>query len=397
MKDPNVLIRNCLAGGGAALLGLLSACGKPPGGPPPGMGAPSPVAVITVQPESLPVVFEYAAQMRGAREAEVRSRVAGILERRNYEEGTSVKAGQSLFNIDPAPFQAALERAQADLAAAQARRDQTQREAVRLKPLFEAKAVSQREYDDAVSSEAINAADLQSAQARLKDARRNLEYARVESPISGVASRALVSEGTLVPGPEALLTTVTQTDPMQVLFGISDNDQIKLRQEIQSGQLHWPKGNRFKVTVRLADGSEYARSGVMDFSDVRVNASTGTSEARAALPNPDGVLRSGQFVRVRLEGAVRNNAVKVPQRAILEGPQGKFVFVVDGQNKAGIRPVQIGDWSGQDWIVTHGLNAGDRVVVDGMLKLGPGAPVMIGDSPAKAPTSAAPQSSTAKQ
>lgn len=384
MKHPDILPRQRLIGISAvAVFGMLSACGQPPGGPPPGMGVPAPVAVVTVQPQTIPVLFEYAAQTRGAREAEVRARVSGILDRRNYEEGAQVKAGQSLFTIDPAPFQVALERAQADLVAAQARHDQARREAARLKPLFEAKAVSQKELDDAVSSEAISAADVQAAQARLKDARLNLAYSRVESPIGGVASRALVSEGTLVPGPDVLLTTVTQIDPMQVLFGIPDNERLRLRQEIQSGRLQWPKGNRFTVTVKLADGSEYARRGVMDFSDVRVNASTGTSEARAELPNPDGLLRPGQFVRVRLEGAVRNHAIKVPQRAVLEGPQGKFVYVVNAETKAEIRPVKIGDWSGSDWIVTEGLNAGDKVVVDGMLKLGPGAPVVIGDAPAK--------------
>lgn len=368
----------------AALLvaSLIAACGKGQGegaGGPGGMfGGPVPVAVVEAKPEAIPVHMEYTAQTAGSREVEVRARVTGILEKRNYVEGAAVKAGQSLFTIDPAPFETAVARAEADVAAAEARLDQARRNAARLKPLIESKAVSQKEYDDAVSGEAIAGADLQAARARLKEARLNVGYTRVESPIAGITSRALRSEGSLVSGPDVLLTTVTQADPIHVIFGISDNEQLKMRQEVDSGRLTWPKDGKFQVVVKLADGSEFKREGRMDFTDARVNRETGTSEARAELPNPGGVLRPGQFVRVQLKGATRTAAFKLPQRAVLEGPQGKYVFLVGAENKAEIRPVQVAEWTGAEIVVTDGLKAGDKVIVDGVLKLGPGAPVQVG-------------------
>lgn len=338
---------------------------------------PAPVAVVTVQPETVPVTLEYPAQTLGSREVEVRARVTGILKERNYREGTAVHAGQSLFTIDPAPFEVAESSAVADVTAALARQSQARREVARLKPLFATKAVSRKAYDDALSAAEIAEADVQAARARLREANLNLTYTRVESPITGIASRAQASEGSLVSGPQVLLTTVTQIDPMQVLFGIPDRVQTRLRQEATAGKLEWPDQGRFKVTVTLSDGSGYPQTGVLDFTDVRVSTDTGTSEARAKIPNPDGLLRPGQFVRVKLSGATRSDAFRVPQRAILEGPKGKFVYVVDDKEKAAMRPVKVGDWLGETWVVTAGLSAGDRVIVDGMLKLGPGAPVKI--------------------
>ena len=366
----------------------LAACGKAPQGGPGGMfGGPVPVSVVTAQAEDLPVTLEYAAQTLGSREVEIRARVTGILLKHNYAEGSKVKAGQSMFTIDPASFAAVVARAEADVAAAEARHTQAAREAARLVPLVEAKAISQKEFDDATSAKAINAADLQSAQARLREARLNLEWTRVESPIAGISSRALKSEGSLVSGPDVLLTTVTQSDPIKVIFGIPDNERLKLRQDAEANRLQWPKDGRFKVTLKLADGSEYGKSGYTDFTDLRVSRDTGTSEARAELPNPDGLLQPGQFVRVELTGATRAGVFRIPQRAVLEGPQGKFVFVVGKENKAEMRPVETGDWKSGDVVVTKGIAAGEQVIVDGVLKLGPGAPVQVGTAPA-APGSA---------
>lgn len=361
----------------------LSACGKPPqDGAGSTFGGPVPVSVVTAQAEDLPVTLEYAAQTLGSREVEIRARVTGILMKHNYSEGSKVKAGQSLFTIDPASFTASVARAEADVAAAEARHTQAAREAARLVPLVEAKAISQKEFDDATSAKAINAADLQAAQARLREARLNLEWTRVESPIAGISSRALKSEGSLVSGPDVLLTTVTQADPIKVIFGIPDNERLKLRQDAEANRLQWPKDGRFKVTLKLADGSEYSKSGYTDFTDLRVSRDTGTSEARAELPNPDGLLQPGQFVRVELSGATRSGVFRIPQRAVLEGPQGKFVFVVGKENKAEMRPVETGDWKGGDVVVIKGIGAGEQVIVDGVLKLGPGAPVQVGAAPA---------------
>lgn len=369
---------------------LVAACDEAPPQAGGGMfGGPMPVAAITVQPESIPVALEYTAQTQGSREVEVRARVTGILVSRNYKEGDVVKAKQSLFTIDQAPFDAALDRAQADLVAAQARLAQAEREVQRLKPLVEAKAVSRQEFDTASSNQAIYDADVLAAKARVKEAKLNLQWTRVETPIAGIASRALKSEGSLISGPDVLLTTVSQVDPIHVLFGIPDSEQNKLRQEMQTGAWKMPADGKFRVAVILPDGTEYGEKGVLDFRDARVNSSTGTSEARAEIPNPNAILRPGQFVRVRLVGAERAAAFKVPQRAVLNGPQGRFVYVIDKESKAEARPVDVGDWSGDTWVVTRGLNAGDAVIVDGVLKLGPGAPVMIGDAPAAPPAAPA--------
>lgn len=369
---------------------VASACGPTPPGAGGGMfGGPVPVSVVTMKPESVPVVLEYTAQTLGSREVEVRARVTGLLVSRNYKEGDVVNAGHSLFTIDPAPFEAAYDRAKADLAGAQARLAQAEREAQRLKSLVEAKAVSQLEYDNAVSNQEILEADVLAAKAKIKEAKLNLEWTRVETPIKGIASRALKSEGSLISGPDVLLTTVIQTDPIHVLFGIPDSEQSKLRQDMQAGAVKMPEDGKFRVTILLSDGTEYPEKGILDFRDVSVNSSTGTSEARAEIPNPQGALRAGQFVRVRLLGAERVAAFKVPQRAVLNGPQGRFVYVVDQEGKAQARAVEVGEWSGDTWVITRGLNSGDAVIVDGVLKLGPGAPVTVGDgSTATAPPAA---------
>jgi len=348
----------------------------PPGFPPPVVGT------MTVEPKDVPVTYEYVAQTAGYREIEIRARVTGILERRNYREGDAVKKGQSLFTIDRAPFELARARAQADLAVAEARLAQAKRDNARLKPLIEAKAVGQKEYDDTVSAESIAAAEVGSARARVAEANLNLEWTRVESPIPGITSRAAVSEGALVSGPSVLLTTVTQTDPMYVIFGIPDREHLALKRELEAGRLTLPAGGRFKAQVKRADGSTYGRTGMLNFTDVRVNPQTGTSEARAEFANPDGALRAGEFVRIVLSGAVRPNAVLVPQRAVLESPKGKFVYVVDAEGKAQPRPLEVGEWSGDEWLVYSGLKAGDRVILDNVLKVGPGAPVKIADAAA---------------
>jgi len=358
---------------------LLAACNPTSGpgahGAPGGGMPPAAVSTMTVQPKAVLAPFEYTGQTAGSREVEVRARVRGILVARNFTEGGTVKKGQSLYTIDPAPFRAALAKADADLAGALARLEQAKRNAARLRPLYAEKAVSQKDLDDAASAEAIGEADAQAARARLLEARLDLEYTRVEAPVSGIVGRSLPSEGTLVSGPDVLLTRITQVDPMWVNFGIPDADQLRMRSEAEAGRLVLPKDGRFEVRVRLADGQTYERTGWLTFSDVRISGETGTSDARAVIANPDEKLRPGQFVRVTLTGATRPDAVLVPQRAVLEGPQGKFVSVVDEKSTAQPRPVELGEWAGSDWIITGGLKAGDQVIIDGVMRIGPGAPV----------------------
>lgn len=361
---------------------LITACG-PAGGPP--AFPPSPVSVITTEPRDVPISLEYTAQTAGYREVEVRARVSGILLKRNYREGGTVRQGESLFSIDPTPFQLAQARAQADLGVAEAQLQQTQRELARLKPVYEARAVSQKELDDATSSQRIAAAQVESVRARLNEAKLNLEWTRVESPITGVTSRAAVSEGTLVSGPNVLLTTVTQTDPMYVIFGVSDRDHLALRRDVEAGRVKLPGDGKLKATLKLGDGQNYARSGAVNFSDVRVNTQTGSSESRAEFPNPANHLRAGEFVRITLSGATRPGAIVIPQRAVLEGPGGKFVYVVNAESKAEPRPVDVGAWVTDGWVINGGLKPGEHVIVDGVLKIGPGAPVNV-TAPAAAAT-----------
>ncbi len=360
--------------------------GKGKGGGNPFAGMPPPeVSVVTVAPRALEETFEYVGQTAGSREVEVRARVTGILLKRNFTEGAPVREGQSLYTIDPAPFQAAVNSAAADVAGAEARLEQAKRNAARLKPLYAEKAVSQKDYDDAESAQAIGEADVQAARARLTTARLNLAYTKVEAPASGISGRSLRQEGSLVSGPDVLLTTITQIMPIWVNFGVPDREQQAIQADVQAGRLVLPRGGSFQVALKRADGTLYGHTGRVNFADVRVSPATGTREMRAELPNPEGALRPGEFVRVILRGATRPNAITVPQRAVLEGPQGKFVYIVNAESKVEPRPVEAGEWHGEQWIITKGLQAGDRVVTDGVMKLGPGAPVRIAEAGQKPP------------
>ena len=358
----------------AAAALVVTACGSDAPASPNAAPPPASVSVMTATPTSIEVSFEYPARLYGAREVEIRPRIGGILVKRKFEEGARVKAGQSLFQIDPVPSETAVARAKADLAAADARLTQARREAERLKPLVASRAIAQRDFDDATSNQAIAAADVLAARARLTEAQLSLKYTRVESPIDGITSRALQSEGALLAGPETLLAVVTQTDPIKVRFGLPDTDRARIENDITAGRLSLADG-RFRV--RLIGGAHDATNttGSLDFTDVRIDPNTGSSEAQANLPNPDRRLRPGEFVRVRLEGATRPNAIAVPQRAVLEGPSGRFVYIVS-EGKAAVRPVTPLDWSGNTMVV-DGLAAGDQVITDGVLKIGPGAPVSV--------------------
>ncbi|MEO8163791.1 MAG: efflux RND transporter periplasmic adaptor subunit [Betaproteobacteria bacterium] len=368
------------------VLATLAACQKSSSDPAPGGMPPPEVTVTTVQPHDMPVNFEYVAQISGVREVEVRPRVSGILQKWNFTEGSRVAQGQSLFTIDAAPFRAALAKADADLVSAQASFDQATRNAARLKPLYEARAVSQKEFDDAASIEQVANANVKAAQAAMTESRLNLSYTRVEAPISGITSRALQSEGSLVQAQQTLLTTISQIDPVHVIFSFTETEHLKFTRAVQEGTLRLPKDGKFDVRLKLADDSEYARPGKVDFTDVRVDPATGTIEGRAVIANPQGLLRPGQFARVELSGGVRPNAIAIPQRAVLEGPGSKIVMTVNAQGMVEPRPVQVGDWAGEQWIILGGLKAGDKVIVDGVVKARPGAPVKV----VQAPTAAAP-------
>jgi membrane fusion protein, multidrug efflux system len=381
-----------------ALALVLAACGKSQqqaggfhGFP------PAEVTVQTVEPQTFPVRFEYVGQTQGSKDVEVRARVTGIIEKRLYQEGSFVKAGQPLFIIDARQYQAQVNAANADLARAQAQKAQADRELARLKPLAERKAIGQKEADDAASNADFAMASVKSAQAKLAELNLNLGYTKVIAPISGLSSRAQKSEGSLATANDTLLTTISQIDPIWIVFNVSENEQLRLNRAMAEGQIELPKDNAYDVTVQLSDGSAFPRRGHINFADTRVNPTTGTYEMRAEIPNGDGALKPGQFVRVILQGAKRVNVLAVPQVAVLDGPQGKFVYVAgkdkDGKDVAAPRQIVVGDWVGangsNEWVIESGLKSGDPVIVNGVARLMGGGPIKIGTAPG-APGAAVP-------
>jgi len=390
----------------------LGACSKSPqdaGGNPMAHMPPPEVAVAEVKPATVPVSYEYVGQTVGSREVEVRARVTGHVEQRLYEEGAPVKAGQPLFQLDPRPLalavssaKAAVVTAEADISRSEASAAQASRERERMANLAEAHAISRKEADDASSSAQVSAADVQAAKARLeqaraqlKEAQLNLEYASVHAPINGVAGRALRQEGSLVSTTgDSLLTTLVQLDPLYVTFNVADAERQRQEHEVVQGTLVLPKGG-YHVKLLQRDGSPLGGVGKINFVSPTVSSQTGTLEMRATLPNPGSVIKSGLFVRVLLEGAERRNALTVPQRAVVEGPKGKMVMVVvknkDGTLVAEPRPIDVAEWINGNadeklWVVRSGLQAGDQVIVDGLMKLRPGMPVSLSKPAAKTDT-----------
>ncbi|OQS43781.1 efflux RND transporter periplasmic adaptor subunit [Chromobacterium sp. Rain0013] len=359
-----------------ALAASLMACGqkndKHAGAMP-----PMPVGVLEIAPSDVPVSFEFVGQAAGSREVEVRARVGGILLKRAYTEGKPVKQGDLLFQIDPEPLKAALDQAQGNLQVQQAQLVRTKQDYDRITPLFKENAVSQKDRDDAVSAYEAAKASVAAAQAQVQQAKINLGYARVTAPISGMTSQETRSEGSLVSttADGSLLTKVSQLDPIYVNFSMSDNDMMNLRKMQDSGQLKLAANGHFNVQLKLTDGSTYGKSGRLNFTDSLVDASTGTIRSRATFANPDGGILPGQFVRVILQGAKRSNAIAVPQRAVLTSQQGKMVWVVGADNKVQPRPITVSQDVGLNVLVESGLKAGDKVVVDNIIKLRPGADV----------------------
>jgi len=384
------------------LLAALAACTKPQqqaggfhGFP------PAAVTVKKVEPQTFPVSFEYVGQTQGSKDVEVRARVTGIIEKRLYQEGSFVKAGQPLFTIDARTYEAQVNAAKADLARAQAQKAQADRELARLKPLAERHAIGQKEADDAASNADFASAAVKSAQAKLAELNLNLGYTKVVAPISGLTSRAQKSEGSLATQNETLLTTISQINPIWIVFSVSENERLRLNRAASDGRLRLPKDNAYDVTVKLSDGSTFPTQGKINFADTRVNPTTGTYEMRAEIPNADGALKPGQFVRVILRGASRVDVLAVPQVAVLDGPQGKFVYVAgnkDGKDVAVPRPVVVGDWVGTDgtneWVVESGLKPGDPVIVDGVARLMPGGPIKVGPDAAANAAAASPPASS---
>lgn len=364
---------------------VLSACGQAEGPQAQAAqgGAPQamPVSVRTVQLQTVPITLEAVGRAEGSKEVQVQARVTGLIERQLYQEGERVKAGAPLYRIERAPFEIALQQARAQLAQQSAQLEQARREAQRLKPLAEQQAISQREYDDAASALRLAEAAVAQAQAQVRQAELNLSYTTVDAPISGISGRSQQSEGSLVsPGANGLLTTVTQTDPIWVRFSFSESELAQLR-----------SARGTKVRLLDANGQPLMNGGRLNFAGSTVDPQLGTVQLRAEFANPELAVLPGQFVRAQVV-AGETEAFTVPQSAVMQGDQGKSVWtIVDG--KATPVPVEVGGWSGSDWVVRKGLKPGDQVIVDNLMKLRPGAPVMAQAGAPAAAASAAPAAS----
>ena len=363
-----------------ALTLTLTACGDKPAAPAAGAGgAPPPpaVGVLTMAPQTVTLSTELPGRVEPLRTAQVRARVNGVVLKRQFTEGSVVRAGQPLFQIDPAPYAVAVDSAQAQLARAQANLSQATATAERYKPLAEARAISQQDYVNAQAAQKVAEADVAVVRAAVQAARINLGYAQVTAPISGRIGRALVTEGALVSATEATqLALIQQTSTVYVNFTQSSGEVLRLRRALATNQLRRVGGEAVAVNVVLEDGSLLPQPGKLLFSDLSVDATSGQVTLRAEVPNADGLLLPGQYVRVRLAQAELPSGFLVPQQAVTRTQQGDTLLVVGEGNKPAPRPVTIR--SGQDgqWVVTGGLQAGDRVIVDGFQKMFvPGAPV----------------------
>ncbi len=348
---------------------LLIACrGNESTQPAAAMNRAIPVTFIAVKPVSMPVSLETIAQTEGAKEIEIRPRVGGILYKRLYTEGMAVEAGQSLFLIDPEPFQNALAEAKAGLLEQNVRVLRAKSEENRQRQLLAENFVSQRAYDVAQADLAIAESALQAAKARVQQAELNLSYTTVKAPVNGVTGRALFSEGALVSANNSLLTTLTQLSPIWVRFSFSDN-------EVAQFGGHLNEKNVRSVSMILPDGSEYQQEGKLNFAASKIDPLLGTQQLRATFENSDQRILPGQFVRVRVTAGKSRAVYVVPQVAVLTSDLWRYVYVINENNAVMQRPVIAGNWIGKDWIILDGLNAGDRVVTDNMIKLTPGKAV----------------------
>ena len=364
----------------AATLALLAlgACGdkKPDAQAKPAAPPPPEVSVVTVAPERLAISNELPGRLEATRTAQVRARVPGIVQKRLFTEGSDVKAGTVLFRIDPASLQASLANVQAARSRAEANLAQASLKVKRYAPLVQTNAISRQEYDDALSAQKQAQADLEAARASQQTASLNLGYATVVAPISGRIGRAQVTEGALVGQGEATpLATIQQLDPIYVNLTQSSSELLKLRQAMSAGKLKTVGRDQASVSLVTEDGTAYPQTGKLLFSDLAVDQSSGAITLRAEFPNPDRFLLPGMYVRARLEQAVNESAITVPQQAVQRDNNGASVMTVGADGKVAPRPIKTGSVQGDKWIVTDGLKQGDVVIVEGLQKVKPGAAV----------------------
>lgn len=338
---------------------------------------PAAVSVETIIPKTIPATFEYIGVVQSSHEVEIRARVTGYLDSINYVEGSFVHKDDLLFQLDPRPFQAALAKAKAQLAGVESVLWEAQRAVKRFTPLYEQKAASQRDLDNSIASQMSAEAQVMEAQAQVLDAEINLSYTTMKSPVSGLAHQAKYRVGSLISPSQDKLTTVSVMDPIWVNFSVSEQDILGSQDDIKKGRLLFPPNDEFGIELILADQTIYPERGIVSFTSPSYSEETGTMMIRAVIPNPSNIIRPGQFVRVKIHGATRPNAIVVPQQAVMEGQKGMFVFVVNEDNKAEVRFIEPGPWEGHNWVVYEGLKAGDRVIISGVNKILPGSPIRI--------------------
>lgn len=342
------------------------------------------VSVVKVTPKDTPVSGEFVAKTQSSRRVEIRSRVEGFLDKREYLEGSMVDVGQVLFQIDPKPFQAQLNAAQAELNQQKARMVTAKANLDRIEPLAKQNAVAKKELDDALGNYRSTSASVEAAKAKVVQAELDLGYCTITSPVHGLSSYAVLREGAFVGrGADSLLTYVAQIDPMWIEFSISENLLLSHQNKVKTGQSIDPDNGNFEVEIILADGSTYPQKGHIAFADASLSEETGTFLIRAEIDNPNKVLRPGMFVRALLKGSIRPNAILLPQRAVQQGAKGSFVWVINDEGKAEFNPVEVGSWHGEQWFIDEGLKGGETVVVNGALKLRAGVPVKIVDASSK--------------
>lgn len=348
---------------------------------------PAEVTDYVVQPKTVPVVFDFVGFAQSSHPVEIRARVEGYLEKIAYQEGQLVNQGDLLFQLDPRLYEADVEKAKAEVARQEAILANANLTVDRLKPLFEKKAASKKDLDNAIASQLSSEAAVLAAKAQLIYNQVNLGYTTIISPITGYADKARLREGALInPASNSLLTTVSVIDPIWIYFTVSDNDILKAEEQRANKTIVLPydegtvtvgKENKYVVEVLLSNNTVYPIKGVVDYSSPTFDQATGTIQVRAVFKNPEGLLRPGQFVRVKVYGAEHPGALTVPRRALLQNSQGMFVYLINKDNKANVQNVTTGDWYGDYQVVTNGLKAGDRIVVDGINKILPGATVNV--------------------
>lgn len=333
------------------------------------------VEVLTVTAQEVPDEPELIGQAESSHPVEIRSQVTGLIKERYFTEGRDVKQGDRLYQIDPVPFRAAVASARAKVAQSAARVVQARQNLTRVKPLLTEQAVSQKDVDDAVAEDLSSKASLESAKAELIKAEFDMSNTLITAPIDGLIERTKVYEGRLVSAQTDLLTVIHQVDPMYVIVSAPENFLLKRRRERASKKVQGAGVYDLRGIITFADGSTYPHEGDLDLLDVGLRTTTGTMDVRVVFPNPDRALLPGQFVKVRFLGAVRTGAILVPQRAVQQGAKGPVVYVVGEGDKVEVRDILAAAWHGNQWLVEEGLKAGERVVVEGMHRLRPGAPV----------------------